>query len=163
LFNKLISYEVLIGQDNRWILDTTHSAKANAMTRAQSLLDSNQHDAIRVTRLENDANEKVIFHKVCAGKADKPITISAIEESAVCAVADDFYGFEARKTVGRLLRKYLEEQEGDLLEVRGIRIKLLPKDIYNYAPEREDEDLSDRVIVHYHGPRKAWMLSQHTL
>jgi len=66
-------------------------------------------------------------------------------------------------SLGILLRKYLEEQEGDLLEVRGIRIKLLPKDIYNYAPEREDEDLSDRVIVHYHGPRKAWMLSQHTL
>ncbi len=109
LFNKAISYEVLIGQDNRWIIDTTHGAKATAMSRAQSLLETNQHDAVRVTRLENDANEEVIFQKECASKVEKPITISPIENSAVCAVVDDFYGFEARKTAGRLLRQYLDE------------------------------------------------------
>jgi len=63
-------------------------------------------------------------------------------------------------SLGILLRKYLESQEGDLLDVHGIRIKLLPKEIYNYAPESEDEDLSGRAIVHYHGPRKAWMLKR---
>ncbi len=109
LFNKNISYEVLIGQDNRWILDTTHNAKTDALTRAQSLLYTNQHDAVRVTRLENDDNEEVIFQKEGSRKDDKPITISPIEESALCAVADDFYGFEARKTAGRLLRQYLDE------------------------------------------------------
>lgn len=109
IFNKQISYEVLVGQDNRWILDTTHDAKSNAMTRAQSLLETNQHEAVRVTRLENDANEQVIFHKECTSKVDKPITISAIEESAVCNVVDDICSFQARKTAGRLLRKYLDE------------------------------------------------------
>jgi len=109
IFNKKISYEVLIGESNRWILDTTHGAKANAMTRAQSLLDTNQHDSVKVTRLENDANEEVIFLKECTSKIDKPITISAIEESALCNVADDVCGFQARKTTGRLLRQYLDE------------------------------------------------------
>jgi len=64
-------------------------------------------------------------------------------------------------SLGILLRRYLEPQDGDLLEVHGIRIKLLPKDIYNYAPQREDEDLSGRAIVHYHGGRKQWMLNRH--
>ncbi|MBL6931953.1 MAG: cyclic nucleotide-binding domain-containing protein [Rhodospirillales bacterium] len=109
LFDKLISYEVLVGQDNRWILDTTHSAKSDAMTRAQSLFDTNQHDAIRVTRLENDANEEVIFYKECTSKVDKPITISSIDAAAVCNSIDDLSGFEARKTTGRLLRQYLDE------------------------------------------------------
>lgn len=31
---------------------------------------------------------------------------------------------------------------------------------YNYTPETKDEDLSNRAIVHYKGPRKAWMVEQ---
>ncbi|MBT3360290.1 MAG: hypothetical protein HN403_11760 [Rhodospirillales bacterium] len=117
LFNKRISYEVFVGQDKRWLIDTTHDAKSNAMIRAQSLLDTNQHDAVKVTRLVNDANEEVIFLKECTRKVDKPITISAIEESAVCNAADDLSGFEARKTVGRLLRLYLDEKGITALEL----------------------------------------------
>jgi Flp pilus assembly protein TadD len=64
-------------------------------------------------------------------------------------------------SLGILLRKQLEQHDGDLLEVDGIRIKLLPKELYNYAPGTEDEDLSGRAIVHYHGGRKQWMLNRY--
>jgi len=29
---------------------------------------------------------------------------------------------------------------------------------FNYPPKRRDEDLSDKYVLHYKGPRKAWML-----
>jgi hypothetical protein len=161
LFDKLISYEVMISQDNRWLLDTTHSAKSDAMTRAQALLGTNQHDAIRVTRLENDANEEVIFLKECTQKADKPITISPIDEAAVCNSVDDLSGFEARKTTGRLLRKYLDEwgmTPLELLHIHGNLRQLVRMDtLYNQALQRVGsiqarvlgENSTDRIDLLY--------------
>lgn len=34
----------------------------------------------------------------------------------------------------------------------------LPCSIYNYTPATEDEDVSDKAVVHYKGNRKEWML-----
>lgn len=34
----------------------------------------------------------------------------------------------------------------------------LPCSIYNYTPSTEDEDVSDKAVVHYKGNRKDWML-----
>ena len=35
----------------------------------------------------------------------------------------------------------------------------LAVDPYNYSPDSPDEDVSQRYVVHYKGPRKAWMLA----
>ena len=157
LFNKLITYEVLVGEDNRWILDGEHGTKSNAMTRAQALFDASQHDSIRVIRLENDANEEVIFHKECTKRAEKPITISPIEEAAVCNEADDLTGFEARKTTGRLLRQYLDEWGITALELLhnhgNIRQLARMETLYGHALHRIssiqaralDEDPGERI------------------
>lgn len=40
-----------------------------------------------------------------------------------------------------------------------IKLLELPASLYNYAPKSQDEDLRDRFIVHYKGPRKFWMLN----
>jgi hypothetical protein len=42
-------------------------------------------------------------------------------------------------------------------EVAPIRILDLPCDPYNYSPSTENEDVSGKFVVHYKGPRKAWM------
>lgn len=53
---------------------------------------------------------------------------------------------------------------GDQLSVKAIadktslRVKTFPCDLYNYSPGSENEDLSDRFVVHYKGLRKEWML-----
>lgn len=140
MFNKVITYEVLIGESNRWVLDSEHRAKTIAMTRAQSLLESNQHDAVKVLRLENDANEEVVFQQESANKIEKPITISAIEESALCNEPDDLCGYEARKTTGRLLRQYLDEWGITALELLHdyghIRQLVRMETLYNQALHR---------------------------
>jgi len=107
--NKNISYEVMTGEGGRWLIDSTHKSRQPAMNRAQSLVEANQHDAVKVTREEEGKEDEVVFQKECAGRAEKPMSIAAIEDSPVCATLDDLYGFEARKTVGRLLREYLDE------------------------------------------------------
>ncbi len=138
--NKNITYEVLAGQGKRWIIDSTHRTKPEAMTRAQALLETNQRDAVKVTREEDNSGEEIVFQKECAKKAEKPITISPIDEAFVCASVDDFCAFEARKTVGRLLRQYLDEQGITALELlhnhRYIRQLALRETLHNQAIHR---------------------------
>jgi len=39
----------------------------------------------------------------------------------------------------------------------GVTIRFLPVDPYNLAPEYPDDDCTRGVILHFRGPRKAWM------
>lgn len=112
-----IKYEVLVGSGNRWTIDSIHAASTVAMSRAQALLASNQHDAVRVTRDVEGRQEEVIFQQECAPQSDRPITVTGIEEAAACDELVDLCGFPARKTAGRVLRKYLDEYNLTALEV----------------------------------------------
>jgi len=138
LFDKKIVYEVLVSQDNRWIFDSEHSARANAMARAQALLDANQHDAVRVTREENDSGEEVVFQNECSKKAEKPITISPVDEAPLCTEVDDFCGFEARRTTGRVLRKFLDD--------RGITALELLHNLGNIRQLEQTGNLADQAL-----------------
>lgn len=129
VFNKEINYEVLTGCGNRWTIDSAHRQRINAMNRAQALLASRRHDGVRVTREEKGKAEEVIFQKEGEKRAEKPITISPIEESSVCNKVDELSGFEARKTVGRLLRQYLDDRGLTALELLhdSSQIKMLSR------------------------------------
>jgi hypothetical protein len=53
---------------------------------------------------------------------------------------------------------------GDQLAVKAIapkyRVLELPCDTYNYSPDTRDEDTTGRLILHYKGKRKQWMLDK---
>lgn len=138
--HKNISYEVLTGQGGRWLIDSTHRSRQPAMNRAQALGESNQHDAVKVVREEKGKKDEIVFQKECAERAEKSLTVSPIEESPVCNTLEDLYGFEARKTVGRLLRQYLDEFGVTALELMHDygQIKALARmdNIYNQAIHR---------------------------
>ena len=140
MFDRKIVYEVLVGRGSRWIIDSTHKAKIDAMGRAQALLEANQHDGVQVTREVDDSGEEVVFQQECAGQAEKPITIAPIEEAAVCATLDDLYGFDSRKTIGRVLRHYFDENSltpTELLHSPGVLRQLSRTDrLYNQAIHR---------------------------
>ena len=112
-----IKYEVQTGTGNRWIIDSIHVAQTVAMSRAQILLKSNQHNSVRVTRETGNYREEVIFQQEAAAQPDKPITISPIDEASVCEELVDLTSFEARKSAGRVLRKYLDKYNLTALEV----------------------------------------------
>ncbi len=112
-----ISFEVQVATDNRWVIDSVHAAQTVAMSRAQALLSGSENDAVRVLRETGRNREEVIFQQECARRPDRPITISPIDEASVCEELVDLTGFEARKTAGRVLRKYLDEYNLTALEV----------------------------------------------
>lgn len=44
-------------------------------------------------------------------------------------------------------------------DVTNLKLKEFPCDLYNYTPRKQDEDVSNKYVVHYKGPhRKEWML-----
>ncbi|TAM45247.1 MAG: hypothetical protein EPN55_08960 [Gammaproteobacteria bacterium] len=57
-----------------------------------------------------------------------------------------------------------KEWWGDQLSIKAVadatplKLKTFPCDLYNYTPDRPDEDLSGKFVVHYKGLRKEWML-----
>ncbi len=112
-----ITYEVQVATGNRWVIGSIHAAQTVAMSRAQALLGGSEHDAVRVLRETGRNKEEVIFQQECARRTDRPITISPIDEASVCKELVDLTGFEARKTAGRVLRKYLDEYNLTALEV----------------------------------------------
>jgi len=63
-------------------------------------------------------------------------------------------------SLGIACGEQLRSENSNLITIEGIKIKLLPHSLFNYTPEHDDEDLSDKYIVHYKGTRKKWMLSR---
>jgi lipopolysaccharide biosynthesis glycosyltransferase len=47
----------------------------------------------------------------------------------------------------------------DLIHEGHYRVRVLPR-AYNWAPRAADEDVSERIIVHYKGDKKGWMLGE---
>ena len=45
-----------------------------------------------------------------------------------------------------------------MADTTTLNLKTFPCSLYNYTPDRSDEDLSERFVVHYKGLRKEWML-----
>lgn len=111
-----VTYEVQTGVGERWVIDSIHIAQTVAMSRAQELLTDGQHESVRVMR-EAGQREEVVFQQECVPRPERPITASPIEEAAVCASLADLTKFEARKTAGRVLRRYLDKHNLTALEV----------------------------------------------
>ncbi len=111
-----VSYEVQGARGKRWVTDSIHQIKSPAMERAQALHAANQFDAVRVIEDDGRSKEKIVFHKDCT-PIERPITASSVDETPLCTEIDDFYGFEARLTIGRVLRQYLDHNGITALEL----------------------------------------------
>lgn len=71
----------------------------------------------------------------------------------LCATGDD-WGDDQRA----IYRSVLRAQAGDFPEGKPLRVTELPVDPYNLAPEHPDDDCRRGVVLHFRGPRKAWMV-----
>ena len=62
------------------------------------------------------------------------------------------------ETIGRA---EFANRRSDLMHVRGVAIRLLPCDTYNFSPDTVNPDigrpLADKRLLHFKGPRKIWM------
>lgn len=62
------------------------------------------------------------------------------------------------ETLPRELQEWEGEQAalGSIAKDKQFRVAVLPNE-YNYTPRSRVEDVSDKFILHYKGPRKSWI------
>lgn len=105
------TYEVFYQLNGRWTVDLACTIRKEATARSQVLLSANKYEAIKVTR-ENEATGKLetIFEQKTGRTSVKVIKVTPIERSPICKETSDYYQFDSRHTIGRLLRQYLDDQ-----------------------------------------------------
>jgi hypothetical protein len=101
------SYELQVQDRGRWVINAIHPAKSAAVAAATALAGSNRFEAVRVVEeREGRGHGKVVFEQQCE-VVEPPMTIAPIATAPLCKKLPEYYGFEARKTLGRLLRPFL--------------------------------------------------------
>ena len=107
------SFEVQVLDGKHWVIAEMAGDEAKAKAFAENLLQAGNHAAVRVVkdylRIDGTHSESVLMEKQAAAKAAGDPTLAQITEAPLCASLEDFYGQPARVTMGRLLRKYLDE------------------------------------------------------
>lgn len=107
------SYEVQVLNDKNWIIAETMSDEAKAKAFAENLAQKGNCTAVRVVkdfeRIDGTHSETVILEKAGAEKSGGDPGLSTITEAPLCTELEEFYDRPARTTMGRLLRKYLDE------------------------------------------------------
>ncbi|MDO8608323.1 MAG: hypothetical protein Q7R40_17450 [Phaeospirillum sp.] len=107
------SFEVQVLEDKHWVIAEMAGDEDKAKAFAENLLQTGNHAAVRVVkdyqRIDGTHTETVLLEKQAASKGPGDPTLASITEAPLCAALEDFYGQPSRTTIGRLLRKYLDE------------------------------------------------------
>lgn len=109
-----VSFEIQVLTDKHWVVAEFASDEAKAKAFADNLLQKGNHSAVRVVRDRRGTDglhkETVIQEKTATPRSTGPdISLSPVSEAPVCRELVDFFGLNARLTMGRLLRKYLDD------------------------------------------------------
>jgi hypothetical protein len=110
------TYEVMVADGKRWIFESEHASRSAALQQAEILLGGGKNDGVRVVaENERTGAQEVIFEEVI--DRANVITIVPIDTAAPCRDLADFYRFPARRTAGRLLRTFLDDEGLTALEL----------------------------------------------
>lgn len=107
------TFEIQVLADKNWVIAELATDEGRAKAFADNLLQTGNHSAVRVVRDYRRADglhtETVIQEKKAPERGGTDLSLAPIAEAPLCRELADFYGPEARLTMGRLLRKYLDE------------------------------------------------------
>ena len=109
-----VSFEIQVLSDKHWVVAQFADDEEKAKAFADNLLQKGNHSAVRVVRdfrrMDGLHTETVIQEKTATVRATAAdVSLSPISDAPPCAQLADFYGPRARLTIGRLVRKYLDE------------------------------------------------------
>ncbi|OYQ31373.1 hypothetical protein CHU95_19620 [Niveispirillum lacus] len=112
-WNKKKTFEVFLKKDDRWQLHVLCDEEKEAINEAQLLLRLNKTTQVKVVRhrmLSNAAtSEMVVYEATATPPKAKPIVVSTpVGDLAVCKVVDDLYTADARRTIGQVMRDYMQ-------------------------------------------------------
>jgi hypothetical protein len=105
-------FEIHAYRGNNWVLEETRETESLARQVAKAIINKPRVGGIRIIKTwrrgDGQVTENTIYEEMRA--ASEPIvTIVPIESAPFCTDLSDFYKLESRMTVGRLLRKYVEQ------------------------------------------------------
>jgi hypothetical protein len=111
----------LYGQDeHRWLIDSVHPTLTKALIRCDQLCDDAQcrFTLLRVTDVGADGRRQQTVHEqaVRRGKRAKA-RMQPVDEAWYCTRLIDYYARQARLLIGRLLRRFLDEERLTALEL----------------------------------------------
>ncbi|WNK01496.1 cyclic nucleotide-binding domain-containing protein [Thalassospiraceae bacterium LMO-JJ14] len=111
------TYDVYIFEDERWLVDSHHDVRSDALERAEVLIAEKRFEGVRVVAESQRTGEEETVLEEMLDFGDKPVKIVPIEDAPVCDAIADYYLFPARKAAGRLLRELLEQRGQTALEL----------------------------------------------
>src|SRR5271154_1685684 len=105
-------FEIHAYRDDHWVLEDTRETESLARQLAKTTLGKPKVGGVRIVKTwrrgDGQAPERTI-HEEMRGAPEPIVAIVPIESAPFCADLNDCYKFESRLTVGRLLRKYVEQ------------------------------------------------------
>lgn len=112
-WNKKKTFEVFLKKEDRWQLHALCDEEKDAINEAQLLLRLGKSQAVKVVRhrmLSSSATSEMVVYEATANPPkEKPIVISTpVGELAVCKVVDDLFTADGRRTIGQVMRDYLQ-------------------------------------------------------
>jgi CRP-like cAMP-binding protein len=110
------TYEVLTADGKRWLLESEHATRSAALQRAESVLAVGKHGGVRVVAISERTGQQEVIFEETLDRANV-VTIVPIERATPCKDLVDFYRLPARRTAGRLLRRFLDDQAMTALEL----------------------------------------------
>ncbi len=132
-------FEVQIHKDKRWITQQVTDYENEAIDVAKKAVASKQVEGARVIsdRIGYDGlhRERVVFEEMVRDMPTAPVRISPVEDAPLCEAVEDVYKLDARITIARLLRKYLEQQS------------VIPSELlYCYSPLSKLQDADGQIL-----------------
>lgn len=112
-WNKKKTFEVFMKKDDRWQLHVLCDHEQEAIDEARNLLIMSKTVAVKVVRhrvlSSATSAETVVYEATATPPKEKPITVSTpVGELALCKTVDDLYTADGRRTVGQVMRDYLQ-------------------------------------------------------
>lgn len=112
-WNKKKTFEVFIKKDDRWQLHSLCDDEAEAVNEAQLQLRMAKTLQVKVVRhrelSKTAASETVVYEATANPPKEKPIVVATpVGELAVCKVVDDLFTADGRRTIGQVMRDYMQ-------------------------------------------------------
>ena len=128
------TFEILVLRDGRWMIDGVADSQDVAQAEASRVLSRAGVEAVRVIKESKVPlhliQEKDILFEKSKPKGEEKIFVLDIPDAPLCDSADDLFFGEARATINRLFRNYLDKHN-----MTATELMLAPREIKRVLDE----------------------------
>ena len=120
MFGRQETFEIHVCREGRWQIESVATSQPDAEADAKKALTRQGVSAVKVVRETasgSTTRESVVFEASRSTSESSKLFVADIDEAPTCDTAADLYGIEARQTLNRLFRAYLDKNGVTATEV----------------------------------------------